>query len=274
MSDRRTTPANARVAAPHLRDLPAGVQRVTPLARQVRQPVVDLRRAPGGARDRQLLWGDVVEEYETHDGQSFVQSRKDGYVGYVPTTALGPVQPATHWVSTLATHLYAEPDFKSPERHCLGFGSHLAVVSDAGSYLETRDGFVPRAHLTPVGTHLPDPVAVAECYIGTPYLWGGNSRDGIDCSGLVQAALVACGYPCPGDSDQQEAALGTLVNDDTMRRGDLLFWKGHVALVVAKDLLIHANVHHMAVRHEPLRAAITRIETQGDGPVTSHKRLY
>lgn len=274
MSDRRTTPANTRVAATHLPDLPEGIRRVTPVSLQIRQPVVDLQRTPGGARDRQLVWGDVVDEYETHEGQSFVQSKKDGYVGYVPTAALGPVHPATHWVSTLATHLYSEPDFKSPDRQCLGFGCRLTVFSNAGRFLETSDGFVPRTHLAPVGTHLPDPIEVAEYFLGTPYLWGGNSRDGIDCSGLVQAALIACGYPCPADSDQQEATLGELASDDMMRRGDLLFWKGHVALVAARDRLIHANAHHMAVRHEPLHTAIDRIRAQGDGPVTAHKRLY
>ena len=119
-----------------------------------------------------------------------------------------------------------------------------------------------------------DPVAVAELFLGTHYLWGGNSRFGVDCSGLVQAGLLACGIACPGDSGDQERALGEDLPEDTpAKRGDLLFWKGHVAWVAGENLLLHANAYHMAVAFEPMDKAIARIISQGDGPVTSHKRL-
>ena len=133
-----------------------------------------------------------------------------------------------------------------------------------------RDLFVPSQHLTPIQTLETDCVDVAEHLVGSPYLWGGNSAFGIDCSGLVQAALLACGIPCPGDSDLQEAAFPDA--HGPCQRGDLLFWKGHVAMVVDAETMIHANAHHMAVAYENINTAIARIEKQGDGPVTSHKR--
>lgn len=273
MSDRRCTPINARVAAAHLPEVPHGVTRVRPQTLQVVWPVVDLLRAPDGPRDRQLLFGETVDRYETHCGHSFVQARKDGYVGYLPDAALGPHQTSTHWVSAPATHLYASADIKSPDRQMLSFGSRLSARVETGAFIETAKGFVPRVHLRPVPERLNDPVAVAELFLGTPYLWGGNSRLGIDCSGLVQAALLACGHACPGDSDQQQAALGQRIMDGTPpQRGDLLFWQGHVALVVDQDRLIHANAFHMAVSYEPLQDAIMRIKAQGDGPVTAHVR--
>ncbi|MFD3190760.1 C40 family peptidase [Sedimentitalea sp. HM32M-2] len=273
MSDRRSTPMNARVAAAHLMQVPAGVKRVRPQTMRVTWPVVDLLRAPGEARDRQLLYGETVDRYETHRGHSFVQARKDGYVGYLPDAALGPEQTPTHWVSAPATHLYAAPDIKSPDRQMLSFGSLVTVRSETGAFVETAQGFVPRVHLRVIADRLDDPVAVARLFLGTPYLWGGNSRLGIDCSGLVQAALLACGHPCPGDSDQQQATLGQRLEPGTTpQRGDLLFWKGHVALVSGRDRLIHANAHHMAVRDEPLQAALTRIKALGDGAVTAHLR--
>lgn len=273
MSDPRSTPANLRVAARHLAEIPDGAVRVTPQPRRVIKPVCDLLRSPKGPRDRQILWGEIVEEYETHDGWSFVQARKDGYVGYVPTADLGPNSEPTHWVAKPATHVYDAPDIKSPDRAALSFGSRLTVLGETGAFAETAEGFVPRVHLLPADRRLADPVAVAELFLGTPYLWGGNSRFGIDCSGLVQTALIACGAACPGDSDQQQAALGRDVTDGQMQPGDILFWKGHCALVATENRLIHANAFHMAVSHEPLRAAIDRIKSQGDGPITAHKRL-
>ncbi len=238
------------------------------------RPVVDLCRAPGGARDRQVLLGAAVEVLERRDGWCHLRAAQDGYTGWVEAEALTAPQERTHWVHAPASHAYDRADFKSPDRLSLSLGSRVAVRNTGARFAETDLGFVPLVHLTPLGEHAKDPVGVAEALIGTPYLWGGNSRFGIDCSGLVQLACQACGIACPGDSGPQEAELGAFQPGGTpYQRGDLLFWKGHVAWVRDPLTLLHANVHSMSVALEPLAAAIARIESQGDGPVTAHKRL-
>lgn len=274
MTDRRLTPANARVAAAHLTDADPQLKRVTGQPKQVARPVIDLLRAPDGARDRQLLWGETVDLYEDHDGYSFIQAHKDGYVGYVDSAALAPAETATHKVSAPACHIYEAASIKSPDRMSLSFGSRVRVLAEHEKFMETEQGFIPRQHLTGIDTAVSDPVEVAALFLGTPYLWGGNSRWGLDCSAVVQAALIACGQACPGDSDLQKAALGHEVSDPAdLQRGDLLFWKGHVALVADADTLIHANGGYMTTMYEPISATITRIQAQGEGPVTAHKRL-
>lgn len=230
-------------------------------------------RTPGGPRDRQLLFGDTVRVLATDAVWCHIQADKDGYQGYVPNAELGPGTPATHWISAASSHIYQAPDLKSPDRLPLSFGSRMVVHAHTKDFAETADGFVPNVHLTPVGTHLSDPLKVAMLFLGAPYLWGGNSRFGIDCSGLVQAAFLACGRACPGDSGQQETAFGPALPPNTPpQRGDLLFWKGHVALVADPDTILHANAHRMAVTLEPLQIALDRIIAQGEGPLSSHRR--
>lgn len=269
MSDRRLTPANGRVAAERLRGTVAADTFSSGAARQIIAPVADLLHAPGGARDRQLLRGAGVTVYEERGGWAFVQAAADGYVGYMPIETLGKATAPTHVVTARASHAYAEPDFKSAELMGLSLGSLLAVDGESDRFASTDAGFVPRVHLREIGPE-PDPVRVAERLLGTPYLWGGNSAWGVDCSGLVQLGCALAGIACPGDSDLQEAAFADAGGG--YARGDLLFWKGHVAWVADEARLLHANVHHMAVVHEPINAAIARIEAQGDGPVTAHKR--
>ena len=274
MRNPRTTPVNERVAAAHLKDVPEGLERVTGQPRRITVSVVDLLRRPDGKRDRQLLLGEPVMLFEDRFGTSFVQAEKDGYVGYVETDALGPPAETTHRVQTPSTHAYTDADIRSPDLMPLSFGSQVTALSEGERFIETTAGFIPKSHLCPADHLFDDPVEVAALFLGSPYLWGGNSRWGIDCSGLVQAALITCGINCPGDSNQQERVLGTpLPQGTTPGRGDLLFWKGHVGLVADPDTLLHANAHHMAVRYEPLPEAIRRIEAQGDGPVTAHRRL-
>lgn len=272
--DPRLTPANARVAARHLQGQVEATTFVDPTPARAAWTVVDLGPETIARRDRQLVFGDVVDVYERRQGRAFVQSRKDGYVGYIPEGDLGPLQEPTHFVSSAGTHVYASQSMKSPDLMPLTLGSQVQVTAELHKFWETPDGFIPKKHLRPLDQPFTDPATVAQALFGTPYLWGGNSRAGIDCSGLIQAALLACNIPCPGDSDMQHQSLGTLIPDGTPPlRNDLYFWKGHVGIMVDDTTLLHANAHHMAVTYEPIMQAILRIEAQGSGPVLARKRL-
>ena len=270
--DRRITPANARVALDILRGIVDAPLYVAGTAACVAVPLADLCRAPSGPRDRQLLMGDPVTVIDRQDGWAFVQAAKDGYCGYLRDASLCPAHAATHWVTAASTHLYPEPRVQSHEIAALSFGSSLTVTGQTERFAETANGFVPAAHLRPVNRPMTDPVAVAEMFLGTPYLWGGNSRAGIDCSGLVQASLLACGIACPGDSDLQALSVGDALDPDApLQRGDLIFWKGHVATVVDDRRLIHANGHTMATNYEDTAATIARIAATGQ-PVQIRRR--
>lgn len=273
MSDRRLTPANGRVAHVLLRGQVEAEAFVEGEAAAVAVPVTDLLKEPDGARDRQLLMGDAVTVLEQRAGHAFLQSAKDGYCGYVDEAALGPAITPTHWVAAPASHLYPVADMKRRETAALSLGARLKVISETDRFYQTTAGFVPRPHLRPLGESLADPAELAMMFLGTPYLWGGNSRQGIDCSGLVQASLLASGIACPGDSDLQQVLGHPVAGVGALRRNDLLFWKGHVALALDESRMIHANAFRMAVTIEGISEAIARIAAQGDGEPTALRRV-
>ncbi|WP_289040776.1 NlpC/P60 family protein [uncultured Aliiroseovarius sp.] len=272
--DARLTPANPHVAHDSLKGQVDAPTYTSGEWRRVGVGVTDLLRTPDGPRTRQTLFGDRLLQLEERDGFAFVQSEKDGYVGYVAASDLVDDRQPTHWVSALGSHIYPAPDFKRHEVHNLSLGARVTVVETSGAFARTDTNlFVPTAHLSPLSDTRADIIATAELFLGTPYLWGGNSRAGIDCSGLAQAALLAAGHACPGDSDMQEGLGKAIPANQPLQRGDLLFWKGHVALAVDDKMMIHANAHHMAVAYEGLDDGIARIKAQGDGPVTARRRL-
>ena len=270
--DRRLWPANARVALRSLGAQP-GLAVVDGTLATLSRPVTDLMTAPDGRRDRQLLLGHPVTVIEDRAGWSFIQA-SDGYVGYVPSDRLTTGAAPTHRVGTLATHAYAAEDLKSPDVMQLPFGTRLQVLDERRHFFETPQGFVPKKHLRPLDRPFTSPATIAQLHFGVPYLWGGNSTRGLDCSGLITAALTACDIPCPGDADLQENALGErLAPDAPLQRGDIIFWRGHVGMMVDEDTLIHANGNAMAVTYEPLANAILRIRTVEASEVTSRRRI-
>lgn len=274
--DPRRTFANADIAHASLRGQVDAPHYAEGEALRVTSPTLDIKRKPGAmSLERQSLYGWPVTVLQKANATQFLRDETMEYVGYLKSGQLGVWTPPTHRVVVRQTLLFAEPDFKCPDPVALSMGSFLSVAGEEGRFSRTNDGrYAITGHLSELSDLERDPASVAERLIGTPYLWGGNSAFGIDCSGLVQAACLACGIPCPGDSDMQASELGEALPKDTpLQRNDLLFWKGHVALVVSEERLIHANAFHMAVAYEATDAAIKRIQQQGDGPVTARRRL-
>lgn len=283
-TDRRRLRFNGEVAHELLRGQVAAARFTEgELARVIVERTPILAAPEPGPRERELVLGEGFVVLDRRGGMAFGFAARDGYVGWIEAGALQPGGPApSHRIARRHSYAKATPALRTrDEAMWLSFGAQVAVTAAEGPWRRITLGadaaarhlWVPAAHLAPVGSRESDPVAVAELLLGTPYLWGGNSSFGIDCSGLVQVACLACGIPCPGDSDQQAEELGReIAADEPPQRGDLLFWTGHVAWVAGANRLLHANAHHMAVACEPMDAALARIAAQGDGQVIRRRR--
>jgi len=278
--DRRLTPAREDLAAEHLRGIVDAPRYAEGRPMQVKAASAPLRRSPdaGAPLETEALRGETVTVYDESGGWAWAQLDRDGYVGYLPLAALGRPVEATHRVAAIRTHVYPGPSVKSPPLAALSLGARLTIVREAGEFAIADDGgHLWARHLAEVGAREADFVAVAESFLHTPYLWGGRTSEGIDCSGLIQTALSAAGIPSPRDSDMMETTLGRPVAADDpatpLRRADLVFWKGHVGILRDVRTLLHANGWHMKVASEPLSEARERIAAAGGGGVTSVRRL-
>jgi cell wall-associated NlpC family hydrolase len=279
--DPRLTPARPDLAAAQLRGQVAADAYVEGRALHVCVGTADLRQAPApdAPLDTQALFGEDVMLYEDLEGWGWVQLARDGYVGYMSMAALteGRIKP-THRVTVNRSFVYPGPDLKFSARDALPLGAAVRVRATKGGFAQIDDAaFVFSAHLLPSGERPQDFVAVAERLLHAPYLWGGKTSLGIDCSGLVQISLDAAGIDAPRDTDLQEQALGLPIAVDAdlagLRRGDLVFWRGHVGIMRDETTLLHANAHHMLVASEPLRIARDRSLAKTAQPISAIKRL-
>ncbi|KAB2941780.1 MAG: C40 family peptidase [Hyphomicrobium sp.] len=260
-----------RVSAPrYVQGYPAQVIRAAVPLRSRPSPTVGF--------ETEALFGETVTVYDEREGWAWVQLTRDRYVGYVPFDALSPeIDEPTHRVRALGTFVYPVPDIKSPPLMHLSMNAELCIAGGDERFLMLKGGgFVVTRHVAERGRRAPDFVELAERFIGTPYLWGGRTRLGIDCSGLVQVTLEAAGIAAPRDTDMQQAELGTEVAIpdvlEGMQRGDLIYWKGHVGIMADSVTLVHANAHHMQVAAETLPEAIERIAKLG-AEIAAVKRL-
>ena len=277
--DPRVTPARADLAASHLRGRVVAEHFTDGEPFTVLAEMVDMKRGPrpDAPLETQLLHGETLMVYEDDNGWGWAQADRDGYVGYVAMSALGRLAlGATHRAIVKRTHIYPAPDMKQPVIGALPLDGRVAVEDSRGAFLKIRGhGFVVATHLAPLDRFVDDALDVAEALVGTPYLWGGKSPLGIDCSGLVQLSYSMAGRSMPRDTDMQEE-LGTPVDVDPglsrLRRGDLVFWTGHVGMMADSRTLLHANAHHMLVEREPLLAARDRIAATGSA-ISSIRRF-
>ncbi|HEV3498702.1 MAG TPA: NlpC/P60 family protein [Bradyrhizobium sp.] len=271
MDDPRLTPARPDLAAKYLEGKVKAARFVSGEEFEIADTLAPLREGPSSDATllTQALKGERATIYDRNgEGFAWGQLNSDGYVGWLPDRALAkPSGKPTHKVTSLRTFAFPGPSIKLPPVETLVMGATVTVVRDDGAFAVTREGwYLPRLHVGSIDRHEADFVAVAERFVGTPYLWGGKSSLGIDCSGLVQVSLNAAGTGCPRDSDMQQDGLGRTLNppeSKRLQRGDLMFWNGHVAIVRNGDTIVHANAHHMATVIENTNEAVARIKAAG-----------
>jgi cell wall-associated NlpC family hydrolase len=278
--DRRVTPARADLAAASLKGRVEATRYAEGARRQCAQPVAPLTFEPAAdARQQsQLLFGERFTVYEEKDGWAWGQAELDGYVGYVPAAMLGEASEPTHAVTARSSHLYPGPDLKLRAGPALGMGARVRAVEQARGFSRLDGGgWLYARHLAPLGRTEPDYVKTGLALLGVPYLWGGRSSEGLDCSGFVQLALTRAGIACPRDSDQQRDALGAPIEprDDwsRVRHGDLVFFPGHVGFAVEGWKFLHANAFHMAVALEDFSDVLERSHAFAQIGVTCVRRL-
>ena len=273
--DPRITPWRDGIAARSLEGVMEAEVYLDPMAMRCVSAASAIRAAPDVNSEQmdQLLFGERFEVLEEEGAWRLGQALRDGYVGYVEAASLAPVETfVTHRVAAIRTYAFAESSIKSRAIGPYSINALVSVEAVEGRLARIAGaGWMTAAHLAPIGTCEADWASVAEQFLGAPYLWGGRESLGLDCSGLVQQALFACGRACPRDADQQEE-MGVEIAAEDFARGDLVFWTGHVAIGLGEGRIIHANGHHMAVAVEPLAEAIARIGGDGSQP-TSYRRL-
>jgi cell wall-associated NlpC family hydrolase len=275
-ADPRTLLARPDLADERLEGLVRAERFVQTQSMRCTQAIAAIHEAPD-AESRQadeLLFGEGFEVLESKDGWAWGQSRRDGYVGFVRAEALGAAgEEPTHRVGALRTYGFSRPDLKSRVASLVSMNSLVRAGEVKGGYVDAGEaGWIYADHLRPIGLFETDPVAVAERFLGAPYLWGGRSSLGLDCSGLVQMAFQAVGRACPRDTDQQMAAFAEAPGRPDLVRGDLVFWRGHMGMMLDAERMIHANAFHMAVAVEPVDEAIARIRERPGLEVLGFRR--
>ncbi|ARS27108.1 C40 family peptidase [Sphingomonas sp. KC8] len=254
-----------RVFAPHYAAAEIG---------RVIVPSVALRAAPSpaAAAVSQLVSGEGFAVIDNEGGWAWGYGLHDHYVGYVPSDALGDAAEPDHVVTAASALVFAEADIKAPVVATLPIGSRFAATAE-GPFLKSAIGYVHARHAVATTATESDPVAVAERLIGQPYRWGGRGGDGVDCSGLVQTAMALCGVAVPRDTDQQREIGVELADGELLKRGDLVFFPGHVGLMADAETLVHANAHWMAVVREPLADVVARLKPDHDQPIIARRRV-